>query len=216
MNNGIAGRRAVLRERIVDIVLADGLSAFALRGLASRLGTSGRMLLYYFGDKDTLVRDVLRAASARMAGLLASTAGEAGARPDNDAGDNATSSQPTSPGRLVYELLRLADQREITPFMRLWTEVVAAGARGEAPFDDVAPAVVASWVALIEDRLLPVHRGTGVAVAILAVMDGITLLELASPGTTGAARALLPGLLDGHGGDSHSAAPTASTTPRCP
>ena len=67
-------RRAELVEAIAAIVLEHGLDALALRGLAARLSTSGRMLLYHFGTKDALVRAVLAGISERMAVLQAAAA----------------------------------------------------------------------------------------------------------------------------------------------
>jgi AcrR family transcriptional regulator len=56
---GEAARRAGLLSLAADYVLEGGLSGLSLRPLAAALGTSGRMLVYYFGSKDQLVLDVL-------------------------------------------------------------------------------------------------------------------------------------------------------------
>ena len=69
-----------------------------------------------------------------------------------------------------------------------------------------------AWIAWIESRLLPDARSRGQAEAILSVVDGLTLLELARPGSTTQARALLPGLLDGTGWDGHVSVSTLPNT----
>ncbi len=176
-------RRAALADEIATIVLADGLGVLGLRGLAARLDTSGRMLLYYFGTKDVLVLTVLDRINARMTAIMA---------------DHATGPR-TTPGALLARVLARVEHPEIAPFMRVWTEVVARGARGEAPYDRMTAGTVEAWIAWIESRLLPDDRSRGQAEAILSVVDGLTLLELARPGSTTQARALLPGLLDGTG-----------------
>lgn len=178
-----AARRAGLADEIAAIVLADGLGVLGLRGLAARLGTSGRMLLYYFGTKDALVVAVLDRINARMGAIMAEHA----------------SGPPTRPGAFLARVLARAERPEIAPFMRVWTEVVARGAHGEAPYDRVSADTVESWIAWIDSRLMPDARNRAQAEAILSIVDGLTLLELARPGSTTQARALLPGLLDGTG-----------------
>ena len=176
-------RRAGLADDIASIVLADGLGELGLRGLATRLSTSGRMLLYYFGTKEALVIAVLTRISERMGVIQAAESGGA----------------MLTPGAFLARVLELARMPDIVPFLRVWTEVVARGARGEAPYDSFAAHTVGEWITWIDSRLLPASRRPGQAAAILAIVDGITLLEMARPGTTIQAQTLLPGLLDGTG-----------------
>jgi AcrR family transcriptional regulator len=44
-----------LLGRIIEIVRSQGLAGFSLDNLAPQLGTSSRMLVYYFGSKDELL-----------------------------------------------------------------------------------------------------------------------------------------------------------------
>ena len=53
-------RRAELAEAATDYVLEYGLIGLSLRPMAAALGTSDRMLLYHFGDKDDLIATVIR------------------------------------------------------------------------------------------------------------------------------------------------------------
>lgn len=178
-----AGRRDVLIEAIASIVLTDGVGVLGLRMLAARLSTSGRMLIYYFGSREALVLAVLGRVSERMAGLLV-----------------AHSSGPRlTPGVFVAQVLALADTPEVAPFMHVWTDVVARGARGEAPYGRVAAELVGSWLDWIESRLVPADGGRDRAVVILSIVEGMTLLEMARPGTTAVARTMLRGALDGTG-----------------
>ena len=48
-------KRVDLLERIVDYVMANGLSDLSLRPLADAVGTSPRVLLYYFTSKEELI-----------------------------------------------------------------------------------------------------------------------------------------------------------------
>jgi AcrR family transcriptional regulator len=47
--------------RIIEIVRRDGLASFSLDKLAPQLGTSSRMLVYYFGSKDELLGRIVYA-----------------------------------------------------------------------------------------------------------------------------------------------------------
>lgn len=58
---GAANKSDDLLGRIVEIVRRTGLAGFSLDSLASELGTSSRMLVYYFGSKDELLGRIVYA-----------------------------------------------------------------------------------------------------------------------------------------------------------
>ena len=180
MTSTRSARHSELVDAIATIVLEDGLDAMALRGLAARLSTSGRMLLYYFGTKDVLVRTVLARIAERMIPLQESIS------PDGQVGA----------GQLLDAMMQAGDDPRIAPIMRIWTEVVARAARGETPYRAFADQTIIEWLAWIRSRLLPSPENDAEAQAILSIMDGVTLLEMARPGTTRQARRLLPTLFD--------------------
>src|SRR3954452_24016846 len=64
-------RRQELAEAATDYVLEHGLIGLSLRPLAAAIGTSDRMLLYHFRDKDELVATVLRIANDQAVAELA-------------------------------------------------------------------------------------------------------------------------------------------------
>jgi AcrR family transcriptional regulator len=51
--------RARLRERAIDYVMQSGFAALSLRPMAKKLGTTARMLIYHFGSREALMREVL-------------------------------------------------------------------------------------------------------------------------------------------------------------
>jgi len=53
------GIRARLRDQAVDYVLSHGVADLALRPLAKALKTSARMLIYHFGSREGLMRQIL-------------------------------------------------------------------------------------------------------------------------------------------------------------
>jgi AcrR family transcriptional regulator len=64
-------KRVELLERIVDYVMANGLSDLSLRPLADAVGSSPRVLLYYFGSKEELIAGVLARARERQRVIFA-------------------------------------------------------------------------------------------------------------------------------------------------
>ena len=63
------------RERMlaaaIDHVAEHGVGNLSLRGLAAALGTSHRMLIYYFGSREGLLIAVIRAVEAQQRAALA-------------------------------------------------------------------------------------------------------------------------------------------------
>jgi AcrR family transcriptional regulator len=64
------GIRARLREQAVDYVMAHGIGDLALRPLAKALNTNARMLIYHFGSREGLMREVLAGLRDREAGRV--------------------------------------------------------------------------------------------------------------------------------------------------
>ena len=64
-------RRAELLDRLLDYSATHGLSDVSLRPLAGAVGSSPRMLLYFFGSKEQLVREVHQHARRLQLDLLA-------------------------------------------------------------------------------------------------------------------------------------------------
>ena len=74
-------RRERLAEAATDYALHNGLIGLSLRPLGAAIGTSDRMLLYHFRDKDDLVATVLRVANDQAVAELAALPVPAGVRP---------------------------------------------------------------------------------------------------------------------------------------
>ncbi|MFI7589063.1 TetR family transcriptional regulator [Spongisporangium articulatum] len=64
-------RRGELAEAACDWALEHGVLGLSLRPLAAALGTSDRMLVYYFGTRDALVADIIERSTARSVAVLA-------------------------------------------------------------------------------------------------------------------------------------------------
>ena len=64
-------RRAELLDRAVDYVCRQGLADLSLRPLAKAVGSSPRVLLYYFGSKENLVVEIIGRGRARQRAMMA-------------------------------------------------------------------------------------------------------------------------------------------------
>jgi AcrR family transcriptional regulator len=176
-------QRARAAEALSAHLLRTGLAQTSLRQLAAAAGVSDRMLLYYFRDK----AEALGAATEQIAARLSETLADA--IPANAA---------MAPGELVGLAAGLTTGERLRPYMRLWIEIVAAAARGEAPFVDLAGRIAEGFLQWIDARLAPVAAADrrAVAAAILAMLDGLALLEVcAGAELTGRAAREMGGLV---------------------
>jgi AcrR family transcriptional regulator len=62
-------KKPALLEQILDYLIDKPLSALTFRGLATALGTSSFTLVYHFGTRDDLVRDLIGAIATRQRGF---------------------------------------------------------------------------------------------------------------------------------------------------
>jgi AcrR family transcriptional regulator len=165
-------KRSALVDQIVDALLSAGVADIPLRELAAAIGTSDRMLLYYFTDKAELVRISLDQMSAQFAERLA------GRLPKR-----------SNPAILISEVLRLFASKELSRPLMVWADLSARGSRGEEPFRTIARDTVNRWLGWLEDRLEMDANSTrrDIAIAILTVIEGARLLEAFVPELTATA-----------------------------
>lgn len=157
-------RRAELVSRLADSLLAEGLAAASLRSLARAAGTSDRMLLYYFPTKEALMTAALVHLADRLEAAL---------------------SQAAAPIRAPAETLfvRVGHQvldEALWPYMRLWLEITARAAAGEAPYGDAARTIASGFLNWITQQLdAPADRHAGEAARLFAQIEGLMVLKAA-------------------------------------
>ncbi|WP_336763422.1 TetR/AcrR family transcriptional regulator [Asaia sp. VD9] len=175
-------RKFQFASTLADLALEEGIATLGLRAMATKIGTSDRMLIYYFGTREQLIVDVLEQVSTRLSALLLRI--DDGSR--------------SSPGQFLIRVLAMVHDPEIAPFVKLWTEVIARSARGEAPYDRIGPGAVKSWTDWIDSKLAPSpgHTDSGRAAALLSIVEGAVLLEMAAPGSTENVASFLSKALD--------------------
>ena len=159
-------RRAELLAGATVWVLDHGLAELSLRPLARALGTSDRMLLYYFDSKDILVAEVSRSAAEMLVTAMPTVGG-----PD----------APTSARRWLEGCWDLFTDPALRPAMALLFELDAAGARAPGGTRDAASAVARQWLGVVDSVLVSVRvkatpkRRQSLAKVVAAAFIGLVL-----------------------------------------
>jgi AcrR family transcriptional regulator len=159
-------RREAAIERMANHLLLEGLGAATLRPLAAAAGTSDRMLLYYFADKNELLSATLHRLAARMTAQL-----------DEAVPIGRLRSFPV----LVEEVWAAFASGGVRPFMHLWLDLVAGAARGLQPHHNIAGAIADGFLAWVMSRL-KAPRGSELASSaalFLASIEGLLFLQAA-------------------------------------
>ncbi|HET7067398.1 MAG TPA: TetR/AcrR family transcriptional regulator [Nocardioides sp.] len=159
----MATRREELAEAATDYALEHGLIGLSLRPLAEALGTSDRMLLYHFADKDDLVATILRTTSARSVGTL---------RELPPSRDLRTA---------VLDLWQAVTTGSQERCQRLYVEAAALGLFGREPYATAVRATNAQWVSAVAAHFcrvgLPKAAARQATVLVDATFMGLQLDE---------------------------------------
>lgn len=181
-------QRAALVGQLAQSVLAAGLGQTSLRQLAAAVGTSDRMLLYYFRDKAELLEAVLGQIAGEMTLRLSA------ALPDG---------QQFAPAQLYACVAELAASAALRPYMDRWGEMAAAAARQEQPFAAIADAITQGFQLWVESRLAIADdaQRRDMASLLIVMIDGGALLEPLDGGrVTARARRAMQTLLEATSG----------------
>jgi AcrR family transcriptional regulator len=169
-----SARRAELLEKLVAYSRQHGLADMSLRPLAAAVGSSPRVLLYFFSSKEQLVREVIAHSRREQVGLVSSAL--------SADGDGAF-------GRLWQWLADPANAH----VERLFFESYALSLRDNpGAWDGYAAASVSEWLPHLRAmaaRISPSDPDAG-ATLMLAVLRGL-LLDLLATGDTDRIRSAL-------------------------
>ena len=156
-------KRGELLDRLADYVLANGLSAATLRPLARAAGTSDRMLLYYFPDKDAVIAAVVGRIAERMTAVL----------------DSRRAPKPLPLGELQAQLSQIVFADDLWPYMRLWLELASRAAHGEAGLRRIGEAIGRGFLAWGEAQLDAPDRATRTrdAARLMISIEGMLVLR---------------------------------------
>jgi AcrR family transcriptional regulator len=164
-----SARRRQLLELAYGYVLERGLGDLSLRPLARSIGTSPRVLLYLFENKDGLVRALLSRARAEEVALL----------------DHLRSHNPGDLAAAALDVWAWLADDQHRGLLNLWTESYARSLVDPAgPWGGFASSTVSDWLELLAATQPPELRETPAAVvqrtAVLAVLRGALLDLLAT------------------------------------
>jgi len=158
-----SARRQELLDAAYRYVLTNGAADLSLRPLAASTGTSPRVLLYLFGSKDGLVREILRRARDEQRELVRAVLLERPA--DRDAVDR------------LWGWLSAPERRDT---IRLFIEAFARSLHPEpGPWEGFAQTSVEEWLELLDelepspspDRTLRLAVLRGLLLDLLATGD---------------------------------------------
>ncbi|MEU8972310.1 TetR/AcrR family transcriptional regulator [Streptomyces monashensis] len=161
-----AKRRALL-DRVRAYALRNGLTDLSLRPLARALGTSDRMLLYYFGTKERMIAEALalfeRRPLLRVRTLL------------------ETTGSPTDPAglrRFMEELWRQFGEPDVRATLPLYLEVMSASVLHPDRYGPVMHDIVTEWTDLLTSvfRDLGMNRDQALTQATVLTDAGLGLL----------------------------------------
>jgi len=161
------GIRERLRNQAVDYVLSHGVGDLALRPLAKALKTNARMLVYHFGSREGLMREIL-----------------AGLRERGDTLIRAWFQAGKSP-RTLSEFLRWYWQwmsaPRAQPAVRLLFELYALALRNPRDYPGVLEAPLAYWQSLTKKAGRRSEFEAAEPTLLLAATRGL-LLDLCATG----------------------------------
>jgi AcrR family transcriptional regulator len=168
--------RSRLREQAVDYVLTNGVADLALRPLAKALKTNARMLVYHFGSREGLMRQVLIGLRAREDARIRSWF-QTGEKPR------------TLPQFLRWYWKRLSAP-QARPAIRLIFELYALALRSPQEYPGILEDPLAYWQTLTEKAGIPSKLGAVEATLLLAGTRGLLLDAAATGDRTRVGRAM--------------------------
>ncbi|MDP2285561.1 MAG: TetR/AcrR family transcriptional regulator [Pseudohongiella sp.] len=166
LSEGVAvSKKLDKRAEVIDLLtvhfLDTGLSDTGLRRLAEVAGTSDRMLLYYFANKDELLAAVLTHIAGGLSASLTQLFG----------------TTPLSPDTVLEKLWVAAKSDAFKPYLRLWLDLAAHANRGDPLFLSIAQQISTGWINWMASLLdVPEANKDATAALILAAVDGQLVL----------------------------------------
>jgi AcrR family transcriptional regulator len=154
--------KSEILEGAVAAAHADGLSQLTFGRVATRLGVSDRIVVYYFPSKDDLIAEVLYAMGADLQHTLAPTF--------------------TAPAVDHLDLVRTAwpilARPEADPVFALFFEASGLAATGRDPYRRLVPQLVEAWIVWASELIRGSRsRRRAEAESAIAIIDGLLMLR---------------------------------------
>ena len=156
----MSSRKEILLDEILDYLLENGVASLSLRPLADALGTSPRMLLFYFKSKEGLLREAMQRINHQLQQKLAALSGS---RPQR---------KNVAPLKLFWEW---ATRNENLPYFRLLYEVQITAILNPADYADALRQASLDWRRLALQSMSNSLRDPVLADLCIAIFDGLLL-----------------------------------------
>lgn len=167
-------RHDVLLDAAIGYVADHGLANLSLRPLAAALGTSGRLLMFHFGNKENLLIELLTEVQSRFQGSLATF-------PQNRRNPRSTLFQRYWKHLTAPENLKL---------LRILYEAQFIGIRQPDQLAGYSAKASRDWATVIRSRLPNALRTPELVLLCSALFDGLLIDVLTSGEKARAGRAI--------------------------
>lgn len=160
---GYRHSREDMLHAAIEVAAEDGLGSLTFGRVAKKLGTSDRMVVYYFPTKSDLINQVAAALGGQLQELLAKAFG----------------SDPLPAADLARRAWPVLAATSAEAVFAAFFEVVGLASAGREPFVTMAPMLIDSWVDWLVPRIAAddVQDPRDGALALVAQIDGLLLLR---------------------------------------
>jgi len=173
--------RETLLPKLAAHVLEHGLGQASLRPLAKAAGTSDRMLIYHFGNKEALITELLSYIATLYSGALDAMLG---------------ADRPATRQECIARILGAGSDPAMQAFLVLWWDIVAGAARGLPGYGAAAEEMMAKQLEWLEGQMPEDDPDpAGGARYLMTVIEGTLMLSAVGHGDTAHQGLLAGGLL---------------------
>lgn len=156
-------RPAELLEKILEYIVDHGLTGLSLRPLAKAIGSSPRVLLYYFGSKESLIAQVFAHLRGRQQAAIAHL-------------NEQTYVHPTDACRAGWAMM---SSPQFLPVYTLFFETYAYALRNRKQHEQFLRHAIEDWLRFIETPALaagaPTKQARRYATIVLAGFRGFVM-----------------------------------------
>ena len=179
------GHRYTVEEVLdgaVRTAFDSGMSNLTFAGVAETLGSSDRMVVYYFPTKGALVSAVVVQLGAELQGLLEKSFGD----------------EPSSVDDLLASAWPVLSTKRADRIFGLFFEMIGLASAGHEPYAGLVRDIMNAWVDWLSQRVIgsraDIRRQR--ALSVMARIDGLLLLKrtMGAEAASRAAREIIPGL----------------------